>query len=60
MARCPKLDYQSNNWIGTSSDKYICKACGKYMDYDDAHVKYVCKSENGEEYKKCPIYQKAR
>ena len=47
MARCPKLDYQSNNWIGTSSDKYICKACGKYMDYDDAHVKYVCKSENG-------------
>ena len=25
MARCPKLDYESNSYFGNSGDKYICK-----------------------------------
>lgn len=60
MARCPYLDYESNHFFSTSSDKYICKECRKQMDVDDPQVKYVCKAEYGEEYKKCPVYQNAR
>lgn len=57
MARCPKLDYESNSFIGNSSDKYICQITGLKMDLDDPKVKFVCKSDCGYEYEKCPIYQ---
>lgn len=57
MARCPYLDYESNSFFGNSNDKYICKACGKQFDVDDSQVKYTCKADYGEEYKKCPVYQ---
>ena len=57
MARCPKLDYESNSLFGNSSDKYICKLTGIKMDVDDPKVKYVCKVDYGEEYEKCPVYQ---
>lgn len=60
MARCYYLDYQSNGIFSTSSDKYICKLCGKQFDVNDLQVKYTCKAEYGEEYKKCPIYQDRR
>jgi len=58
MARCPKLDYESNSLITSSSDKYICKLTGKKMDYDDAQVKHVCNADYGDEYKKCDIYDR--
>lgn len=57
MARCPYLDYESNSYFGNSNDKYICKVTGVHMDIDDTKVKYVCKAEYGDEYKKCAIYQ---
>ncbi len=59
MARCPYLDYESNSIFGNSNDKYICKLCNQRMSIDDSKVKYTCKVEYGEEYKKCPIYQKS-
>ncbi|MBR2591312.1 MAG: hypothetical protein IKE65_10415 [Clostridia bacterium] len=57
MSRCPFLDYESNSLFGNSSDEYICKECGKHMPVDSSEVKYVCKAEYGDEYKKCHIYQ---
>lgn len=57
MARCPKLDYESNSWFGNSGDKYICKVTSKEMDVDDPKVKYMCKVEYGEEYQNCPVYK---
>lgn len=57
MARCPKLDYESNSYFGNSSDKYICTLTGMKMDVDDPKVKYVCKVDYGYEYEKCPIYK---
>lgn len=57
MAECPYLDYKSNNYITTSSDKYICKLSGQEMYTDDTKVKYTCKPDYGEEYKKCPYYK---
>lgn len=57
MARCPKLDYESNSYFGNSSDKYICKVTGKRMDVDDPKVKEVCNRDYGEEYKTCQIYR---
>ncbi len=59
MARCPKLDYDSRTIFGNYDDKYICTVTGVRMDVDDPKVKFVCKCDYGEEYKKCPIYQKA-
>ncbi len=57
MARCPYLEYESNNYISTSDDKFICKLCGYRFDYDDSKVKYICNAEYGEEYKKCDVYK---
>jgi len=57
MARCPKLDYESNSLFLTTSDKYVCSVTGMKMDLDDARVKHICKPESGYEYEKCPIYQ---
>ena len=57
VARCPKLDYESNNPISMSSDKYICEITGRKMDVDDPKVKNVCKVDYGDEYEKCPVYQ---
>lgn len=57
MARCPKLDYESNSLLFTSSDKYICSLTGIKMDVDDTKVKFVCNCDSGYEYEKCPIYQ---
>lgn len=57
MARCPYLDYESNNYIFSSSDKYICKLTGQQMDVDDKKVKYTCNCGSGYEYEKCPYYK---
>lgn len=57
MARCPKLDYESNSFFGNYDDKYICKVTGMRMGVNDPKVKHVCKPDYGEEYKKCPIYK---
>lgn len=59
MARCPYLDYESHNYFGNSDDEYICTLCNRHMSVDDLQVKYTCKVEYGEEYKKCPIYKDA-
>jgi len=42
MSRCSYLDYESDNSIGNSDDKYICKLCGQKMDVDSSKVKYTC------------------
>jgi len=60
MARCPKLEYESNSLFGNSGDKYICTITGKKMNVDDPKVKYMCKQDYGEEYKDCPIYKDSR
>lgn len=60
MAQCYYLDYKSNSLFGNSNDKYYCKLCGKQFDVNDPQVKYTCKPEYGEEYKKCPVYQDRR
>ncbi len=52
MARCPYLD-----WEGGYTDYYICKLTGKRMTEDDTRVKYTCKPDYGEEYRKCQVYQ---
>ncbi len=57
MARCPYLDYESNSYIGTSSDKYICKVTGERMYSDDYKANNYCKCDYGEKYKSCPAYQ---
>ncbi len=60
MSRCPYLDYESNNYIFSSSDKYICKLSGQEMYTDDSKVKYTCNSDYGSEYEKCPYYKDRR
>lgn len=60
MSRCPYLDYESNNYIFSSSDKYICKLSGQEMYTDDSKIKYTCNSNNGSEYEKCPYYKDRR
>ncbi len=60
MARCPKLDYESNTIFGNYGDKYICTVTGQKMDVDDAKVKHMCKVDYGENYRDCPIYQDCR
>lgn len=57
MSRCPKLDYEGNTIFGNYDDKYICLLTGMKMDVDSSKVKYVCKSDYGDEYKQCPIYR---
>ena len=57
MAQCFYLDYVSRGFLGSSNDRYVCKLCGKEFPPDDLRVKYTCKTEYGEEYKNCPIYQ---
>ena len=47
---CYHIQYDGGN-----SNCYRCDLCGKTWDWDDAHVKYVCKQ--GEEYRKCPIWR---
>lgn len=60
MARCPKLDYESNSLFGTTNDKYICTITGIKMYVDDPKVKYVCNPDYGECYLDCPIYKSSR
>ena len=55
MARCPKLDFESNTFWNDC--KYICTECGKQMHPDDSQVKYVCNPEYGYEYENCPVYK---
>lgn len=55
MARCPHLEFDDHGLY--SDSKFICKLCGQAMDVDDTRVKYTCKPDYGEEYKKCPVYQ---
>ena len=57
MAKCPKLDYESNTIFFRTSDKYVCEVTGIKMDLDSPKVKYVCDAECGYEYEKCPVYQ---
>lgn len=52
---CPKVKFDGHTWY--SDSKYICTLTGMCMDVDDARVKYMCKAEYGEEYRKCPIYK---
>lgn len=54
MARCPYLEYESNNPIFRSSDKYVCKLTGQQMDYDSKKVENTCDSSNHEQ---CPYYK---
>ncbi|MBE5964097.1 MAG: hypothetical protein E7252_04065 [Lachnospira sp.] len=60
MSRCYYLDYISNSYWGTSSDKYICKLCGKEFYADDPQIKYTCNSTYSDEYQKCPVYKDRR
>lgn len=60
MARCSYLDYESNSYFGNSSDKYICRLCGKCFDVDSPQVKYTCNADYGDEYEKCPVYKDRR
>ena len=60
MARCPKLDYESNGYWGNSNDKYICTVTGIKMDVDDPKVKCVCKVDYGEAYMQCEAYKRSR
>lgn len=57
MAQCYYLDYISRGLFSSSNDTYICKLCNKQFAPDDLQVKYTCKAEYGEKYKKCPIYK---
>lgn len=57
MARCYYLDYISRGVFSSSNDTYVCKLCGKQFSPDDLQIKYTCKAEYGEEYKKCSIYK---
>ena len=57
MARCPYLDYDSHGFFGNSDDEYICTLCHKHMGVDDPQVKFTCKADYGDEYKKCRVYQ---
>lgn len=57
MADCPRVRFDdSSTWY--SDCGFICSFTGQRMGVDDPKVKYVCKAEYGEEYKKCPIYQR--
>lgn len=57
MADCPRVKFDgSSTWY--SDCHYICSFTGASMDVDDPKVKCMCKAEYGEEYRKCPIYQK--
>ncbi len=47
---CYHIQYDGGNY-----NCFRCDLCGKTWDWDDAHVKYVCKQ--GEEYRKCPIWR---
>ena len=60
MAQCYYLDYISRGFLSSSNDTYVCKLCGKQFKTDDLQVKYTCKAEYGEEYKKCPIYKERK
>lgn len=57
MARCYYLDDKSNSLFGNSNDKYYCKLCEKEFSVNDPQVKYTCKADYGEEYKRCPVYK---
>ncbi len=53
MARCPHLVYK-----GGYRDQYQCDLCpNKIMYGDSSEVKYVCKPDYGEEYRKCQIWK---
>jgi len=58
MARCPYLDYESNNYIFSYGDKYVCKLSGEKMDVDDSKVERVCNADYGCKYEQCPLYQR--
>lgn len=58
MARCPYLKYESSGYL-FGSEEYKCTLCGKSMPVDDLQVKYTCKAEYGDEYKKCSVYKNA-
>ena len=61
MARCYYLEYESKGFFSSANDYYYCKLCPmKRMEINDPQVKYICKPEYGEEYKKCPIYKERR
>ena len=47
---CYHIQYDGGNY-----NCFRCDLCGKTWDWDDPHVKFVCKQ--GEEYKKCPIWR---
>ena len=57
MAQCHYLKYYSRSLFGSSNDTYRCKLCGKEFKPDELQIKYSCKAEYGEEYKKCPVYK---
>lgn len=57
MARCPYLDYESNNYVFRTGDKYVCQLCGRKMDVDDSRVERVCNADYGYNYEQCPYYQ---
>lgn len=60
MSRCYYLDYESHGFLSTANDKYICRLCGQAYSVDDPKIKYTCKSDCGDNYKKCPVYQDRR
>lgn len=59
MSRCYYLEFRNRGWL-INDDKYYCKLCGKEFSVNDPQVKYTCKAEYGEEYKKCPVYRDRR
>lgn len=59
VSRCYYLEFKNNGWL-INDDKYYCKLCGKEFSVNDPQIKYTCNANNGEEYKKCPVYRDRR
>ena len=58
MPRCPELRWVPGGFF--SGGHYECTKCNQVMYMNDSKVKYTCDSRDGDEYRKCPIYQNGR
>jgi len=58
MARCPKLEYESQLAIYSGGGTYTCTITGLKMEEDNATVKSVCNPGYGEKYRECDVYKR--